>query len=106
MVRASYGYADNPESVLEDGMMSLRRRLVWLGCIPGLFVLGGGGALPHAAAKRGGPEKTLYIWTGDQARIAPDFLTVVNFDEDSREYGHIVTTVPVTTAGNEAHHCH
>src|SRR5215472_13578031 len=46
----------------------------------------------------------LYIWAGDQARIAPDFVTVVDFDEDSTTYGTILKTVPVPTAGNEAHH--
>jgi hypothetical protein len=32
---------------------------------------------------RGKPAKTLYVWAGDQARRAPDFLAVINFDEDS-----------------------
>jgi hypothetical protein len=53
--------------------------------------------------------KTLYIWAGDQARVAPDFLAVVNFDEDSPEYGKVITTVPIPppgSAGNEPHHCH
>ena len=27
------------------------------------------------------PAKTLYVWTGDQARIAPDFLAVIDFDD-------------------------
>jgi selenium-binding protein 1 len=54
-------------------------------------------------------EKTLYIWAGDQARIAPDFLAVINFDEDSRDYGKVIRTVPVPppgNVGNEPHHCH
>ena len=25
--------------------------------------------------------RTLYIWAGDQARMAPDFLAVIDFDE-------------------------
>lgn len=87
--------------------MKASRRLVCLGWIAALFVLCVASARPKASdGGNGGPEKTLYIWTGDQARVAPDFLTVINFDEDSPEYGHIVTTVPVPTAGNEAHHCH
>ena len=28
---------------------------------------------------RGQAAKYLYIWAGDQARLAPDFVTVVNF---------------------------
>ncbi len=55
------------------------------------------------------PAKTLYIWTGDQARMAPDFLAVINFDEESRDYGKVIRTVPLPFpggVGNEAHHCH
>jgi len=55
------------------------------------------------------PARTLYVWTGDQARLAPDFLAVIDFDEDSPRYGKVVTTVPVPglgSSGNEPHHCH
>src|SRR5262245_6463157 len=54
------------------------------------------------------PE-TLYVWAGDQARVAPDFLTVIDFDEDSPRYGEVISTVPVPgpgSSGNEPHHCH
>jgi selenium-binding protein 1 len=57
----------------------------------------------------GPPAKTLYIWAGDQARSAPDFLAVINFDEDSDDYGKVVKTVPIPppgNIGNEPHHCH
>src|SRR5262249_47882576 len=40
------------------------------------------------------PE-TLYIWAGDQARVAPDFLAVIDFDEGSPDYGRVIKTVPV-----------
>jgi hypothetical protein len=56
-----------------------------------------------------GSPKTLYVWAGDQARVAPDFLTVIDFDEDSRRYGRVIRTVPVPgpgSSGNEPHHCH
>jgi len=52
---------------------------------------------------------TLYVWAGDQARVAPDFLAVIDFDEDSPDYGRVIRTVPVPapgSAGNEPHHCH
>jgi selenium-binding protein 1 len=55
------------------------------------------------------PAKTLYVWAGDQARVAPDFLAVIDFDEDSKDYGKVIRTVPVPPPGNvsnEAHHCH
>jgi selenium-binding protein 1 len=54
-------------------------------------------------------EKYLYIWAGDQARDNPDFLAVINFDEDSEDYGSVITTVPLPPPGdinNEPHHCH
>lgn len=55
------------------------------------------------------PEKTLYVWASDQARVAPDFLAVINFDEDSDSYGKVLRTVPIPGpggSGNESHHCH
>lgn len=54
-------------------------------------------------------EKTLYIWTGDQARVRPDFLAVIDFNEHSQNYGRVLRTVPVPppgNVGNEPHHCH
>ena len=54
------------------------------------------------------PARTLYVWAGDQARVAPDFLAVIDFDEDSPRYGKVIRTVPVPGlggAGNEPHHC-
>src|SRR4051812_48119858 len=53
--------------------------------------------------------KTLYVWAGDQARVAPDFLAVIDFDEDSPRYGRVIRTVPIPGpggSGNEPHHCH
>src|SRR5215813_7975364 len=54
------------------------------------------------------PE-TLYIWAGDQARRAPDFLAVIDFDEGSPDYGRVIKMVPIPppgNVGNEPHHCH
>jgi 56kDa selenium binding protein (SBP56) len=59
--------------------------------------------------RRNQPAKTLYVWAGDQARVAPDFLAVIDFDEESETYGKVIRTVPVPPPGNisnEAHHCH
>jgi hypothetical protein len=58
--------------------------------------------------EKGKPE-VLYVWAGDQAHKAPDFLAVIDFDEDSRNYGHVIDTVPLPppgNSGNEPHHCH
>jgi 56kDa selenium binding protein (SBP56) len=52
-------------------------------------------------------ENTLIIWAGDKAHIAPDFVTVVDFDERSPTYGKVLKTVPLTgpsAIGNEPHH--
>lgn len=60
---------------------------------------------PKLVPARG--EKHLFVWAGDQARQAADFLAVVNFDEDSAGYGELITTVPLPGPGatsNEPHH--
>jgi selenium-binding protein 1 len=52
---------------------------------------------------------TLYIWASDQARVAPDFLAVIDFDRRSPDYGKVLRTVPLPppgNVGNEPHHCH
>jgi selenium-binding protein 1 len=56
-----------------------------------------------------GAEKTLYIWAGDAARVHPDFLAVIDFNENSANYGKVLRTVPLPppgNVGNEPHHCH
>ena len=53
--------------------------------------------------------KVLYVWAADEAHRAPDFLAVIDFDENSRDYGRVITTVPLPppgNIGNEPHHCH
>src|SRR5947207_97486 len=57
----------------------------------------------------GRKDTVLYIWAQDQAHLAPDFLAVINFDEQSSQYGKVIKTVPVPppgNIGNEPHHCH
>ena len=52
-------------------------------------------------------EKYLFVWAGDQARTNPDFLAVINFNQHSRNYGKVITTVPLPApgaTGNEPHH--
>jgi 56kDa selenium binding protein (SBP56) len=70
-----------------------------------------GAAAPNAVAQHGGskPETVLYVWASDQAHRAPDFLAVVDFDENSTTYGKVLNTVPLPppgNIGNEPHHCH
>lgn len=52
-------------------------------------------------------DDTLIVWASDKSHIAPDFLAVIDFDRDSRHYGKVLRTVPLTGAsavGNEPHH--
>lgn len=84
--------------------------------IGGLLLGGGslwGGSIVQAHESHGhgngDKEKTLYVWAGDQNRVAPDFLAVVDFNEHSDNYGRIIRTVPIPppgNVGNEPHHCH
>src|SRR5205809_535370 len=60
-----------------------------------------------AQARDDGRERLLYVWAGDQARTAPDFLAVVDFDPTSAHYGRVITTRPLAgpgATGNEPHH--
>lgn len=50
-------------------------------------------------------EQYLYIWAGDELGVVPDFLSVVDFNENSATYGHVIATASAPTSGNEAHHC-
>jgi selenium binding protein SBP56 len=52
-------------------------------------------------------ERYLYVWAGDQARVAPDFLAVIDFDRASANYGRVITTRDLPdpgATGNEPHH--
>src|SRR5262245_12135237 len=65
---------------------------------------------PKNANQNGGGQedkrdKYLYVWAGDEAGVQPDFLTVVEFNENSANYGDIIATANGPTSGNEAHHC-
>ena len=57
----------------------------------------------------GRKDTVLYVWAQDQAKVVPDFLAVIDFDEQSSTYGKVIKTVPVPppgNIGNEPHHCH
>jgi len=52
-------------------------------------------------------RRYLLICAGDQARKAPDFLAVINFDDESPNYGKVIAAAPLTgpdSTGNEFHH--
>jgi hypothetical protein len=72
----------------------------------------GGSVLTLAAdadGHGGDKDRILYVWASDQSHQAPDFLAVINFDEESDDYGKVIKTVPIPppgNIGNEPHHCH
>jgi selenium-binding protein 1 len=62
-----------------------------------------GGVRAHIGA----PERHLFVWAGDQARSSPDFLAVIDFDQDSARYGEVIATRRLPgpgASGNEPHH--
>lgn len=99
-------------SLTERSVVPVRFALVMSLAILALFILLSGVARADDDDDddhHGCGEKTLYIWAGDQARVRPDFLAVVDFNEHSRHYGRVIRTVPLPgpgNIGNEPHHCH
>jgi 56kDa selenium binding protein (SBP56) len=106
------------ETVMTD-VKSWSSLALVLGCAVALGALLDGGSVAAADATgesvssarppsgRSREDRYLYVWAGDQARLAPDFLAVVDFDEDSDRYGSVIRTVPLPepgSAGNEPHH--
>jgi selenium-binding protein 1 len=64
-------------------------------------------ALPAAASENDDEARYLLICAGDQARTSADFLAVINFDQDSVDYGKVVATSSFSApdaTGNEPHH--
>lgn len=84
---------------------------VTTGCLAlaaALAVLGGNRLLADNDGQ-GKKDKILYVWAQDEAKVAPDFLAVIDFDEESASYGKVIRTVsvpPPGNIGNEPHHCH
>jgi selenium-binding protein 1 len=63
--------------------------------------------IPCVAAEDDNPGKYLFICAGDQARVSSDFLAVINFDQESRDYGKVLAATPFSApdaTGNEPHH--
>jgi DNA-binding beta-propeller fold protein YncE len=49
-------------------------------------------------------ERYLYVWVGDEAGKAPDFLAVIDFNQSTEGYGKVLATVPLpgpSGSGNE-----
>ena len=50
------------------------------------------------------PGDYLYVWAGDTAHKASDFLAVIDAKPSSPTYGQVVTSVPTGVAGAHPHH--
>jgi 56kDa selenium binding protein (SBP56) len=62
---------------------------------------------PQPERVHGARDRYLFICAGDQAREAPDFLAVVDFNPRSTRYGNVIATAPFprsSASGNEPHH--
>src|SRR5438270_5510704 len=46
----------------------------------------------------------LFVWAGDADHTASDFLGVIDADPLSKNYGHIVASIPTGEAGTHPHH--
>lgn len=46
----------------------------------------------------------LFVWAGDSAGKASDFLAVIDADPGSSKYGSVITTLPTGAAGTHPHH--
>jgi len=46
----------------------------------------------------------LFVWAGDADHAASDFLGVIDADPHSKNYGHIVASIPTGEAGTHPHH--
>jgi selenium-binding protein 1 len=88
--------------VVGDIQLLGSNRILHQACAPGCTAHAG--PAPPSNAN----ETTLYVFAGDAERLRPDFLAVIEFDEQSQDYGKVIFTVPLPppgNMGNEPHHC-
>lgn len=55
-------------------------------------------------AAKPGPPSYLFIWAGDSAGKASDFLAVIDATPSSPHYGEVLTSIPTGVAGTHPHH--
>jgi 56kDa selenium binding protein (SBP56) len=77
----------------------LNLRLKLLLCIASLVALAACRPTPS-------PPKSdyLFVWAGDSAEKASDFLAVIDANPASAKYGSVVTTLPTGAVGTHPHH--
>jgi hypothetical protein len=57
-----------------------------------------------ACNRRAASGEYLFVWAGDSAHKASDFLGVIDANPSSSDYGKVVASVPTGTAGSHPHH--
>ncbi|PYP77234.1 MAG: hypothetical protein DMD35_15950 [Gemmatimonadetes bacterium] len=77
----------------------LDRRLELLVCAASLVALAGCRPTPPPAK-----GDYLFVWAGDSAEKASDFLAVIDANPASAKYGTVVTTLPTGAVGTHPHH--
>ena len=74
--------------------MSISRAAVWGTLLLAVVALQDGATAARIDQNdRRERERFLRVWAGDQARYAPDFLAVVDFDERSARHHHHAAAV-------------
>jgi hypothetical protein len=57
-----------------------------------------------ACGRRALPGEYLFVWAGDSAHKASDFLAVIDANPASPQYGGVVATLPTGMVGTHPHH--
>lgn len=76
------------------------RRLTLVALLAGTVACAREAAPPAAAVA----PSYLYVWAGDSAKAASDFLAVINSEPASPQYGTVVTMLPTGEHGTRPHH--
>eukprot|EP00850_Spirogloea_muscicola_P022307 SM000287S10629 [mRNA] locus=s287:95842:98670:- [translate_table: standard] len=62
---------------------------------------------PVVLAKNPVKDELIYVWTGDDDHLHPDFIAIFDFNRSSHTYGNLVKRVQLqglSARGNEPHH--
>jgi hypothetical protein len=57
-----------------------------------------------ACSRAKAPDRYLYVWAGDSAAKASDFLAVIDANPASPQYGAVLTSLATGTIGTHPHH--
>src|SRR5690349_22831679 len=57
-----------------------------------------------ACNRRASSGEYLFVWAGDSARKASDFLAVIDASPSSSGYGKVIASLPTGTVGSHPHH--